>query len=86
MSSKKWKGAIFINCMEKLTMNGSRETLRARLHAAMDAGIDGITLSAGLHLGTMELIKEHPRYKDVLIGIIVLIIIVRYFNSKYIEE
>ena len=71
MSSKKGTGAIFINCMEKLTMNGSRETLRARLHAAMDAGIDGITLSAGLHLGTMELIKEHPRYKDVLVGIIV---------------
>ena len=71
MSSKKGNGAIFINCMEKLTMNGSRETLRARLHAAMDAGIDGITLSAGLHLSTMELIKEHPRYKDVLVGIIV---------------
>ena len=41
------------------------------IHAAMDAGIDGITLSAGLHLGTMELIKEHPRSKDVLVGIIV---------------
>ena len=71
MSSKKGNGAIFINCMEKLTMNGSRETLRARIHAAMDAGIDGITLSAGLHLGTMELIKEHPRCRDILVGIIV---------------
>ena len=71
MNSKKGNGAIFINCMEKLTMNGSRETLKTRLISAMDAGIDGITLSAGLHLGTMELIKDHPRYKDVLIGVIV---------------
>ena len=71
MSSKKGSGAIFINCMEKLTMNSSRETLKTRLHSAMDAGIEGITLSAGLHLSTMELIKDHPRYQDVLIGIIV---------------
>jgi len=71
MNSKKGSGAIFINCMEKLTMNGSRETLKTRLISAMDAGIDGITLSAGLHLGTMELIKDHPRYQDVLIGVIV---------------
>ena len=71
MNSKKGCGAIFINCMEKLTMNGSRETLKTRLNAAMDAGIDGITLSAGLHLGTIELIKDHPRFRDVNIGVIV---------------
>jgi nitronate monooxygenase len=45
MEAKKGDGAIFINCMEKLTMNGSRETLRVRLKAALDAGIDGISLS-----------------------------------------
>jgi NAD(P)H-dependent flavin oxidoreductase YrpB (nitropropane dioxygenase family) len=49
MDSKKGDGAIFINCMEKLTMNSPRDTLQTRLLAAMDAGIDGITLSAGLH-------------------------------------
>ena len=71
MDSKKGEGAIFINCMEKLTMNSPRDTLQTRLLAAMDAGIDGITLSAGLHLGSMELMKDHPRFRDVMIGVIV---------------
>jgi len=71
MDSKKGEGAVFINCMEKLTMNSPRDTLQARLVAAMDAGIDGITLSAGLHLNSIELMKDHPRFHDVLIGIIV---------------
>jgi nitronate monooxygenase len=52
MAAKKGDGLIFVNCMEKLTMNGPRETLRVRLNAALDAGIDGITLSAGLHFGS----------------------------------
>jgi hypothetical protein len=30
-------GMVFINCMEKLTMNAPKETLRVRLKAAMDA-------------------------------------------------
>ena len=71
MDSKKGDGAIFINCMEKLTMNSPRDTLQTRLLAAMDAGIDGITLSAGLHLGSMELMKDHPRFRDAMIGVIV---------------
>jgi nitronate monooxygenase len=71
MSAKRGDGAIFINCMEKLTMNNPAATLRARLGAAMDAGIDGITLSAGLHLGTFGLIEDHPRFRDVQLGIIV---------------
>jgi NAD(P)H-dependent flavin oxidoreductase YrpB (nitropropane dioxygenase family) len=62
---------IFINCMEKLTMNAPRETLRMRLTAALDAGIDGITLSAGLHLGSFALIEDHPRFRDAKLGIIV---------------
>jgi nitronate monooxygenase len=37
----------------------------------MDAGIDGITLSAGLHLGTFALIQDHPRFRDIKLGIIV---------------
>jgi NAD(P)H-dependent flavin oxidoreductase YrpB (nitropropane dioxygenase family) len=37
----------------------------------MDAGVEGITLSAGLHLGSMELMKDHSRFRDVLLGIIV---------------
>ena len=52
MEAKRGDGMIFVNCMEKLTMNAPRETLRVRLSAALDAGIDGITLSAGLHLGS----------------------------------
>ena len=71
MEAKQGSGAIFINCMEKLTMNGSRETLRVRLKAALDAGIDGISLSAGLHLGSFALIEDHPRFRDAQLGIIV---------------
>jgi nitronate monooxygenase len=33
-------GLIFINTMEKLTMSSPRDTLRVRLSAAMDGGID----------------------------------------------
>jgi nitronate monooxygenase len=71
MEAKRGEGLIFINCMEKLTMNAPKETLRVRLTAAMDAGIDGITLAAGLHLGSFGLIEDHPRFKDVKLGIIV---------------
>jgi len=71
MEAKKGDGLVYVNCMEKLTMNAPRETLRTRLSAALDAGIDGITLSAGLHLGSFELIKDHPRFRDAHLGIIV---------------
>ncbi len=71
MEAKRGSGLIFINCMEKLTMNAPKETLRMRLSAALDAGIDGITLSAGLHLGSFALIADHPRFRDAKLGIIV---------------
>jgi NAD(P)H-dependent flavin oxidoreductase YrpB (nitropropane dioxygenase family) len=38
--------------MEKLTMNAPKETCACACKAALDAGIDGITLAAGLHLGS----------------------------------
>ncbi len=71
ISQKTGKGAVFLNCMEKLTMNSGIETLKARLSAAMDAGIDGLTLAAGLNLRTLDLIQDHPRFRDVNIGIII---------------
>jgi len=71
MAAKRGEGLIFINCMEKLTMNAPRETLRVRLRSALDAGIDGITLSAGLHLGSFALMEDHPRFRDAKLGIIV---------------
>jgi NAD(P)H-dependent flavin oxidoreductase YrpB (nitropropane dioxygenase family) len=71
MAAKKGDGLIFVNCMEKLTMNGPRETLRTRLNAALDAGIDGITLSAGLHFGSFALMADHPRFREAKLGIIV---------------
>ncbi|MGE5491398.1 MAG: nitronate monooxygenase [Actinomycetota bacterium] len=71
MDAKRGPGLIFINCMEKLTMNAPKETLRVRLRAALDAGIDGITLAAGLHLGSFALIEDHPRFRDAKLGIIV---------------
>ena len=71
MQAKHGTGMIFVNCMEKLSMNAPRETLRVRLTAALDAGIDGITLSAGLHLGSFAQIADHPRFRDAKLGIIV---------------
>ena len=71
MDEKRGDGLIFINCMEKLTMNAPKETLRVRLRAALDAGIDGVTLAAGLHLGSFALIEDHPRFRQVHLGIIV---------------
>ena len=71
MEAKRGDGMIFINCMEKLTMNSPRDTLQVRLNSALDAGIDGITLSAGLHLGSFGLISDNPRFRDAKLGIIV---------------
>ena len=71
MASRQGDGAIFMNIMEKLSMGNARETLRTRMCAALDGGIDGITLGAGLHLNSMELLKDHPRFRDAKIGIIV---------------
>ena len=71
MAEKRGSGLILINCMEKLTMNAPKETLRVRLRSALDAGIDGITLAAGLHLGSFALIEDHPRFRDAKLGIIV---------------
>ncbi|MDO8651178.1 MAG: nitronate monooxygenase [Undibacterium sp.] len=71
MEVKRGDGLIFVNCMEKLTMNNPRETLKVRLASSLDAGIDGITLSAGLHLGSFGLMEDHPRFRDAKLGIIV---------------
>ena len=71
MEAKQGSGMIFVNCMEKLTMNGPRETLKVRLESSLDAGIDGITLSAGLHLGSFGLMADHARFRDAKLGIIV---------------
>ncbi|MBN8510726.1 MAG: nitronate monooxygenase [Burkholderiales bacterium] len=71
MARKTGSGLVFINCMEKLTMNAPKETLAIRLGAALDAGIDGITLAAGLHLGSFALIEQHPRFRDAKLGVIV---------------
>jgi nitronate monooxygenase len=71
MTRKRGSGAVHINVMEKLQMGSPAETLKTRLSAAMDGGIDGITLSAGLHTSSLRLIADHPRFRDVNIGIIV---------------
>lgn len=71
MQRKQGSGLVFINVMEKLGMGAPAETLRARLQGALDGGIDGVTLSAGLHTGTPALFEDHPRFNDVLLGIIV---------------
>ena len=71
MEAKRGQGMVFVNVMEKLTMNAARDTLAVRLNSALDAGIDGITLSAGLHLGSFALMAENPRFRDAKLGIIV---------------
>ena len=71
MSRKRGTGGVFINVMEKLTMGAPAETLKVRLEGALDGGIDGITLSAGLHMHSLALIERHPRFRDAKIGVIV---------------
>lgn len=71
MEAKRGDGMVFMNCMEKLTMNAPRETLRTRMLTALDEGIDGITLAAGLHLGSFAMMQDHPRFNDAKLGIIV---------------
>jgi len=57
--------------MEKLQVGSSTELLEVRLKASLDAGADGISLSAGLHTSSMRLIADHPRFRDAKIGIVV---------------
>ena len=71
MERKKGSGAIFVNVMEKLTMGDPIGSLKSRLDAALDAGVDGITLSAGVHMSSLGLIKDNKRFYDAKIGIIV---------------
>ncbi|MEW6278415.1 MAG: nitronate monooxygenase [Candidatus Eremiobacterota bacterium] len=71
MARKRGPGLIFLNVMEKLTMGAPGETLKVRMEAGLDAGIDGLTLSAGLHHKSLKLIEDHPRFRDVKLGIIV---------------
>ena len=63
------KGLVLVNCREKLTMNDPIATLKARLNAALDAGVDGITMSAGLHLSSLKLMQDNPRFNDALFRI-----------------
>lgn len=65
------RGLVLINCMEKLTMNAGLESLKTRLNAALDAGVGGITLSAGLHLSSFRLMAENPRFRDAALGVVV---------------
>lgn len=65
------KGLVLVNCMEKLTMNEGINSLRVRLNSALDAGVDGITLAAGLHLSSFKLMAENKRFHDAALGIIV---------------
>ena len=71
MSAKTGPGLVFINVMEKLTMNDSFESLKARLLGALDGGIEGISLSAGLHTSSFSLMQDHPRFRDAKLGIVV---------------
>ncbi len=71
MERKKGDGAIFVNVMEKLSMGDPLGSLKTRLVGALDVGVDGITLSAGVHMYSLGLIEDHKRFKDVKLGIIV---------------
>jgi NAD(P)H-dependent flavin oxidoreductase YrpB (nitropropane dioxygenase family) len=71
VKKKQGTGGIFVNCMEKLQIGSSLEFLGARLKASLDAGADGISLSAGLHTSSMRLMSDHPRFREAKIGIVV---------------
>lgn len=71
VEKKQGSGGIFVNCMEKLQAGSNLELLETRLKASLDAGADGISLSAGLHGHSMRLMADHPRFRDAKIGIVV---------------
>jgi len=71
VEKKQGPGGIFVNCMEKLHVGAPLEILSVRLNAILDAGADGITLSAGLHSHSLQSIKDHPRFRHAKIGIVV---------------
>ena len=71
VEKKRGNGGVFVNCMEKVQAGSPQEILEIRLKAVLDAGADGITLSAGLHGHSLRLLSDHPRFRDVQIGIIV---------------
>ena len=71
VEKKKGTGGIFVNCMEKLQVGSPLELLEIRLKSSLDAGADGISLSAGLHTSSMRLMSDHPRFREAKIGIVV---------------
>ncbi len=71
VEKKKGTGGVFVNCMEKLQVASTHDMLETRLKASLDAGADGISLSAGLHSHSMRLMSDHPRFRDAKIGIVV---------------
>jgi nitronate monooxygenase len=71
VEKKRGTGGVFVNCMEKLQIGSTLEFLEVRLKASLDAGVDGITLSAGLHTHSTRLMSNHPRFRDAKIGIVV---------------
>jgi nitronate monooxygenase len=71
VEKKKGTGGVFVNCMEKLQAGSPQDILEVRLNAILDAGADGISLSAGLHGHSMRIMSNHPRFRDIKIGIVV---------------
>ena len=71
VEKKRGTGGVFVNCMEKLQIGSKLEFLEVRLKAILDAGADGISLSAGLHTSSMKLMSDHPRFREAKIGIVV---------------
>lgn len=71
VEKKRGTGGVFVNCMEKLHIGSPMETLAVRLNAILDAGADGISLSAGLHGHSLRLIADNPRFRHAKIGIVV---------------
>ena len=59
MAAKKGDGLIFVNCMEKLTMNAPKETLRTRLSAALDATIYCTNINSYNRVGPSNLGKKN---------------------------
>lgn len=71
VAKKQGSGGIFVNCMEKIQVGSASDILEIRLRKILDAGADGVSLSAGLHGQSMRLIADHPRFRDIKIGIVV---------------
>jgi nitronate monooxygenase len=71
MEAKRGDGMIFINCMEKLTMNAPKETCACASRPHSTPASTASPWPPACTWAASALIEDHPRFRDAKLGIIV---------------